>query len=67
MQKIYTADAPEAIGPYSQAVRTGSLLFTSGQIAIDPKPVDAHSSRPIHVIQKGASEGVAELRRLLTN
>ena len=34
---------------------------------IDPKPVDAHSSRPIHVIQKGASEGVAELRRLLTN
>ena len=37
MQKIYTADAPEAIGPYSQAVRTGSLLFTSGQIAIDPK------------------------------
>ena len=34
---------------------------------IDPKPVDVHSSRPIHVIQKGASEGVAELReRLLT-
>lgn len=37
MQKIYTADAPEAIGPYSQAVRVGSLLMTSGQIAIDPK------------------------------
>ena len=37
MQKIYTADAPEAIGPYSQAVRTGDLLFSSGQIAIDPK------------------------------
>ena len=37
MQKVYTADAPEAIGPYSQAVRTGSLLFTSGQTAIDPK------------------------------
>ena len=34
---------------------------------IDPKPVDVHSSRPIHVIQKGASEGVAELReKLLT-
>ena len=32
---------------------------------IDPKPVDAHSSRPIHVIQKGASEGVKELRELL--
>ena len=32
---------------------------------IDPKPVDTHSDRPIHVIQKGASEGVKELRRLL--
>ncbi|WP_336526053.1 Sir2 family NAD-dependent protein deacetylase, partial [Bacteroides acidifaciens] len=32
---------------------------------IDPKPVDTHTSRPIHVIQKGASEGVAELKQLL--
>lgn len=32
---------------------------------IDPKPVDAHTSRSIHVIQKGASEGVKELRELL--
>lgn len=32
---------------------------------IDPKPVDVHTSRPVHVIQKGASEGVAELKRLL--
>ncbi|EJW94761.1 transcriptional regulator, Sir2 family [gut metagenome] len=32
---------------------------------IDPKPVDTHSSRHIHVIQKGASEGVRELSRLL--
>ena len=32
---------------------------------IDPKPVDTHSARAIHVIQKGASEGVKELRRLL--
>ena len=36
MNTIYTADAPQAIGPYSQAVCTGSLVFTSGQIAIDP-------------------------------
>ena len=33
---IATADAPAAIGPYSQAVRTGDLLFTSGQIPLDP-------------------------------
>ncbi len=36
MQKIHTDAAPAAIGPYSQAVRTGDLLFTSGQIPIDP-------------------------------
>ena len=34
---IYTPDAPEAIGPYSQAIVAGGLVFTSGQIPIDPK------------------------------
>ena len=34
---ISTVNAPSAIGPYSQAVRTGNLLFVSGQIPIDPK------------------------------
>jgi 2-iminobutanoate/2-iminopropanoate deaminase len=33
---INTPNAPAPIGPYSQAVRTGNLLFISGQIAIDP-------------------------------
>jgi 2-iminobutanoate/2-iminopropanoate deaminase len=37
MQKIYTNQAPEAVGPYSQAVVTGGLVYTSGQIALDPK------------------------------
>ena len=37
MEKIYTKNAPEAIGPYSQAVKLGNLLFTSGQIAIVPE------------------------------
>lgn len=36
MEKIYTKNAPEAIGPYSQAVKCGNMLFTSGQIAINP-------------------------------
>ncbi|MBR4049357.1 MAG: RidA family protein [Clostridia bacterium] len=36
MKIISTPDAPAAIGPYSQAVVTGNLLFTSGQIPIDP-------------------------------
>ena len=34
---IQTSDAPAAIGPYSQAVRYGNLLFTSGQIPLDPQ------------------------------
>lgn len=34
---ISTHDAPAAIGPYSQAVRVGEMLFASGQIPIDPK------------------------------
>ena len=33
---IHTNDAPAAIGPYSQAVQTGNMLFVSGQIPIDP-------------------------------
>lgn len=33
---VSTPDAPAAIGPYTQAVRVGDLLFTSGQVALDP-------------------------------
>ena len=36
INKIHTNDAPEAIGPYSQAVSAGNFVFTSGQIAINP-------------------------------
>lgn len=36
MQKVSTDQAPQAIGPYSQAVISGNLVFTSGQIALDP-------------------------------
>ena len=35
-QKVHTDNAPAAIGPYSQAVVTGNLVFTSGQIPLDP-------------------------------
>jgi 2-iminobutanoate/2-iminopropanoate deaminase len=37
MKIIHTNNAPTAIGPYSQAFITGSLLYTSGQIPIDPQ------------------------------
>jgi 2-iminobutanoate/2-iminopropanoate deaminase len=35
-EAVSTSTAPAAIGPYSQAIRAGSLLFVSGQIALDP-------------------------------
>ena len=38
MKKIIsTQDAPAAVGPYSQAVRAGSMIFTAGQIPLDPR------------------------------
>ncbi len=36
-EAITSSDAPKAIGPYSQAVRAGGLVFLSGQIPLDPK------------------------------
>ena len=39
-EKIATPNAPQAIGPYSQAIRYGNFLFVSGQIAIDPQTAD---------------------------
>ena len=53
---IATSDAPQAIGPYSQAVRTGGWLFLSGQIGLDPASG--------HVVPGGVS---AETERVLQN
>lgn len=40
LEKISTKNAPAAIGPYSQAIKFGDLLFTSGQIPLDPATGD---------------------------
>lgn len=46
-EAIHTDRAPAAIGPYSQAVRAGGFLFTSGQIPVDPAAGDIPAaSRP---------------------
>lgn len=37
MQKIYTKNAPEPVGPYSQAIKVNGFLHCSGQIAINPE------------------------------
>lgn len=36
MNAIHTEKAPAAIGPYSQAIKTGNMIFVSGQLPIDP-------------------------------
>jgi 2-iminobutanoate/2-iminopropanoate deaminase len=41
-QVIESKDAPEVVGPYSQAIRTGNFIFLSGQIGIDPQ-----TNRPV--------------------
>jgi 2-iminobutanoate/2-iminopropanoate deaminase len=40
MQIISTPTAPQAIGPYSQAIVTGNLIYTAGQIPLDPPTMD---------------------------
>lgn len=37
LKKIHTDRAPAAIGPYSQAIRHGNMIFTAGQIPLDPR------------------------------
>ncbi|MEE3228488.1 MAG: RidA family protein [Chloroflexota bacterium] len=56
---IITNDAPAAIGPYSQATTNGQLIFTAGQIAIDPKTgtivpgnIEAQTHRVIRNIEE---------------
>ena len=36
LRSVSTEKAPKAIGPYSQAIATGDLIFTAGQVALDP-------------------------------
>ena len=56
--KISTKHAPAAIGPYSQAIRYGQFIYTSGQIALDPTSgelvgddVQAQTHRVMHNLQ----------------
>jgi 2-iminobutanoate/2-iminopropanoate deaminase len=53
---VHTEKAPKAIGPYSQAIRTEDLIFTAGQVGLDPATME---------IVKGGIE--AETRQVLTN
>jgi 2-iminobutanoate/2-iminopropanoate deaminase len=66
---VATAHAPAAIGPYSQAIRAGQLLFCSGQIALDPATgtiveggVDAQTNRVLDNLTAVLNAGGASWR-----
>lgn len=59
MEKIYTGNAPEPIGPYSQAVEVNGLVYTSGQIAINPETDEIVSEKlenQVHQVIKNINE-----------
>jgi 2-iminobutanoate/2-iminopropanoate deaminase len=58
MDFVSTGDAPKAIGPYSQGIIAGGLIFTAGQIAIDPASGE--------VVPGGAAEQTARVMQNLT-
>jgi 2-iminobutanoate/2-iminopropanoate deaminase len=70
---VSTNDAPQAIGPYSQAVKANGFVFTSGQIAIDPATqqlVDGDAGaqtdrvlRNVAAILQGAGSGMEKVVR----
>lgn len=60
MKTIHTENAPAAIGPYSQAQVVGNLVFTSGQIAINPKTGDI-AGDTIEAQTKQVCENIAAL------
>ena len=70
---ISTKDAPQAIGPYSQAIKANGFIFVSGQIAIDPATekvisgdVAAHTDRVLRnlsEILEAAGSGLAKVVR----
>lgn len=69
---INTDKAPEAIGPYSQAVKAGSLLFVSGQIPFDPVekklvsgPVEEQAEQVLKNLAAVVSAGGSDMSRVI--
>ncbi len=61
-EKIYTEKAPAAIGPYSQAVKAGNTIYTSGQIAIVPATGNIEATD----IQGQTTQVMENLQQVLT-
>jgi 2-iminobutanoate/2-iminopropanoate deaminase len=70
--KINTPHAPAAIGPYSQAIRCGQFIYTSGQIALDPdsgnlvgEDVQAQTHRVLQNLQAVLSSAGSSLKQVI--
>ena len=61
METIHTDKAPGAIGPYSQAVKTGNLVFTSGQIPVVPQTGEVIGD----TIEEQAEQDMKNVREVL--
>lgn len=59
LESVQTDTAPAAIGPYSQAIKAGNLLFCSGQIPLDPKSME--------MIGSNAAEQTEQVMKNMTN
>lgn len=60
MKQISTTNAPAAIGPYSQALRAGNMVFVSGQIPVDPA-----TGEMVEGIEAQAKQALTNLRNVL--
>lgn len=60
-QAISTTDAPAAVGPYSQGIRAGDLVFTAGQLGIDPRSGELAGDS----VAQQAEQAIANLEAIL--
>lgn len=72
MHTIATADAPAAVGPYAQAIRVGTTVWTSGQIGLDPSTggmveggVEAQTQRVFDNLRAVLAEAGSSLDRVV--
>ena len=60
MKKIFTLEAPEPVGPYSQAIKSNNFIFCAGQIGIDPK-----SGRLVEGVENQTRQVLENLKAVL--
>ena len=61
MKVLHTDKAPAAVGPYSQAIKVGDFIFTSGQLALDPETGDLIN----HDIEAAARRSLDNVQAIL--